>query len=100
MLRGLLFLLAVAACLGGAVAVLAGHPEGTPWAAWGGVVAAAVVLERWRYGRRTEGLGADWQPTAERFVDPESGRTMQVFFNPRTGERRYEPVPTDRHDAP
>ena len=30
-----------------------------------------------------------WQQTDERFIDPESGQPVQVFYNPRTGERRY-----------
>jgi hypothetical protein len=33
--------------------------------------------------------GRDGQATQERFVDPESGRLVTVFFNPATGERRY-----------
>jgi hypothetical protein len=40
--------------------------------------------------------GAGWQRTQERFRDPKSDRVV-VFYNPRTGERRYvaEPSVTD-----
>ena len=31
-----------------------------------------------------------FRPTPERFVDPTSGRTMRVFADPDTGERRYQ----------
>ena len=33
--------------------------------------------------------GADWQRTQERFVDPKSDRVIVVFYNARTGQRRY-----------
>ena len=36
--------------------------------------------------------GADWQPTGETFRDEESGQWVKVWFNPRTGERRYVAV--------
>jgi cytochrome c biogenesis protein CcdA len=31
-----------------------------------------------------------FRPTPERFVDPTSGKTMRVFSDPDTGERRYQ----------
>jgi len=37
-----------------------------------------------------EALEPRFQPTSEAFVDPSSGRTMRVFFDPTTGERRYQ----------
>ena len=33
--------------------------------------------------------GAGWVATKERFVDPESGKLVTVFYQPATGERRY-----------
>jgi hypothetical protein len=51
---------------------------------------AALLCERWRYQRlHLEGPGAGWIATDERFVDPESGKLVTVFFRPSTGERRY-----------
>ena len=91
MLRTLLFVVAFGICLIGLGALLAGHRGAAPAALWGGFIAAAVLVERWRYQARTATQGGDWQKTEERFVDPESGQTMQVFYNPRTGERRYGP---------
>lgn len=96
MLRWILFGVAVLVTLGGAVALWLGHPEGQLWAQWGSVVFIILLVEQWRYRNRTSGNAADWQATAERFVDPTSGEPMQVFFNPRTGERRYEPVTAER----
>ena len=42
------------------------------------------------YGRATgKPAAGSWQPTGERFVDPESGRLVTVWFDRRTGQRRY-----------
>jgi hypothetical protein len=90
MLRKLLFFAALAVFVVALAARLAGHHEATGFAFWGACIAAAVQIERWRYKARNSGQGGEWQKTDERFVDPETGQTMQVFYNPRTGERRYE----------
>jgi hypothetical protein len=61
-----------------------------PLALWGAILAGGVLVERWRYQLLSDNCpGHDWQATPERFVDPESGRLVTVFFNPATGERRY-----------
>lgn len=33
--------------------------------------------------------GAGWERTQEQFIDPRSGQSVAVYFNARTGERRY-----------
>ena len=33
--------------------------------------------------------GAGWQKTGERFVDPDTGKVVDVFYDPRSGERQY-----------
>ncbi len=33
--------------------------------------------------------GPDWVATDERFVDPSSGETLAVWFDPKSGERAY-----------
>jgi hypothetical protein len=72
----------------------------------GGVLVAAVALERQRYrsedaertnatagpgGGETPEAAVDprFRPTAEVFLDPTSGRRMRVLADPSTGERRY-----------
>ena len=93
MLRNALLVVALAAGMIGLGARLAGHRDAAPFAIWGCIIAAAVLVERWRYRSRNATPGGDWQQTEERFVDPESGQTMLVFYNPHTGERRYEQAP-------
>lgn len=42
------------------------------------------------------GKRVHWQDTGERFVDPETGYTTAVYFDPRTAERHYVAVPPGR----
>jgi len=87
----------VAAMLGFTVAlvVVVLLPSQWPVLIWTGVVLAGVLFERARYGAAQARPNGDWQETAERFIDPESGRPTVVWFNPRTGERRYVATPDD-----
>lgn len=82
-----LFLLAAAI-----VAALVGCP--VPLVAWlaliGLALTAGIAFERGRYKPAAPGRpGPDWVATDERFVDPASGETVTVFYQPTTGERRY-----------
>ena len=62
---------------------------------WCGIVALLVLI--WalfrKGGYKRQPLdarpGPDWQPTDERFVDPGSGETLDVWFHPPSGERAY-----------
>ena len=96
MLRKALLLVALGLLGAGAIAFLIGAPAWMPLFFWGAVLGALVIFERWRYAASHQGSSGAWQATGERFIDPESGRAMQVFYNPATGERRYEPVATDQ----
>jgi hypothetical protein len=54
------------------------------------VLLFGLAIERWRYKPlTTDRPGPDWVSTNERFIDPESGETVTVFYQPATGERRY-----------
>ena len=67
------------------------------WRAGGGVmifvfgvlIMITLVLEP-IYGKASgKPLGGKWRATDERFVDPETGRLVTVWFDPGSGERRY-----------
>ena len=63
-------------------------------AGWQALVLGVIVLigtlfERWRYRRIEKPQNGAWQRTEERFIDPASGQSVEVMFDPRTGERRY-----------
>jgi hypothetical protein len=50
------------------------------------------LFERWRYNNKNASSEGDWQVTGERFVDPETGKNMEVLYDPRSGERRYQEI--------
>jgi hypothetical protein len=57
---------------------------------WGILLLVALIFERGRYKPASPGHpGPDWVATDERFVDPESGAEVTVFYHPKSGERRY-----------
>ena len=63
----------------------------------GALLMISVAIER-RYGRpgtppRLE--HSDWQLTNEKFIDDETGQPLEVWMDPLTGERRYEPMGSD-----
>jgi hypothetical protein len=55
----------------------------------GALVFVTAALEP-IYGRANgKPVGGKWQPTDERFVDPDTGKLVTVWFDPKTGERCY-----------
>ena len=59
----------------------------------GVILLFALLVEHWRYKPlKSRRPGPDWLATDERFVDPESGKLVTVFYKPSTGERRYVAV--------
>lgn len=91
MLRDALFFIGVAMLAGAVVLAEIGCPTlGWRLALFGLLLVVAALFERWRYKRLgSTHPGSDWVATAERFVDPESGRLVTVYYRPATGERRY-----------
>jgi hypothetical protein len=61
-----------------------------------GIIIALFGWDRYR-GNRPGSTGpasggADAaQPTAEAFIDPDTGRRMRVWYDPKTGQRDYRP---------
>jgi hypothetical protein len=58
----------------------------------GTILLAGTLFERWRYRNRNAPTTGNWQVTGERFVDSETGRNMEVLYNPDSGERRYREI--------
>jgi len=56
----------------------------------GAILVLGTLFERWRYNNKNAAADADWQLTGERFVDPATGKEMEVLYDPRSGERRYQ----------
>ena len=90
MLRTALLVVAGALALCGVLLLVRGVPGPGAYAlGLGGLIVLGTVFERWRYRPNNARPGADWQPTGERFEDPQTGKTVQVFYDSRSGERRY-----------
>ena len=91
MLRNALMLLSLGALgLGAFCLFLGANPPGYTLIIWGTILFAAVVYERFRYKPLAHASpGSGWERTSERFVDAESGKTVTVYVQPRTGERQY-----------
>jgi hypothetical protein len=59
-----------------------------------GLLILASLLLEGRYRRASAGevpSGPDWERTGETFHDAESGHWVQVWYNSKSGERRYVP---------
>jgi hypothetical protein len=54
-----------------------------------GIVIALFGLDRYRGRKNPSGSAA--QPTDEVFIDPETGRTMRVWYDQQAGQREYRP---------
>jgi len=95
MLRTALLVVAML-CIVGAIALAIAHP-GIMWLpafelfAFGALVCASLVFER-HYRTRSKRTSGAWQPTDERFIDPTTGKLVDVYFNATTGERDYREV--------
>ena len=60
----------------------------------GAIFVIGTLFERWRYNNKSASSEGDWQVTGERFVDPETGKNMEVLYDPGSGERRYREIGT------
>jgi hypothetical protein len=87
--RDALLIVGAALLAVGLIGIIEGWPL-IPAAVFGAMLVLSLLFERYVYKPiRTELPGPGWERTGERFVDPRSGRDIAVYFNPRTGERRY-----------
>jgi hypothetical protein len=96
-LRPILTIAGILAVVGAVLLVMCGAPfPSVIWlAVLGIVILLGVVFERAHYkALSADSPGEGFEPTPERFVDPETGKLVQVHVNPATGERAYVVVET------
>jgi len=92
MLRLVIFALGcVGLCLGALILLLGGPVSpGISLLVLGLILALGIAYERVRYkAHAPRAPGPGWQKTEERFIDPETGRPVTVYFRPTDGERMY-----------
>ena len=95
--RALIFALGALLLFGGTLLTVLTGGGGIGAMVLGALIIVSLGLER-RYGRpgtpsRVE--HSDWELTKEKFLDQETGQPLEVWMDPLTGERRYEPVGSD-----
>jgi hypothetical protein len=56
---------------------------------FGALLLLGTVFERWRYKQPKSAATAKGAATGERFIDPETGALMEVWYDAATGERSY-----------
>ncbi len=91
MLRRLLIAYGVL-CLIGAILLLVAHVTIVfviYMAINGLIITGGILLERSSYHSKADTTQDKWQSTGERFNDPTSGKLIEVYYNPQTGERDY-----------
>jgi len=96
MLKRVLITAAAVFVLAGATLFLGSYylwPLASEWFLIGAVVLVAIIFESSRYRPLLDRSAAGWESTGERFIDPTSGKLVEVRFNPESGERDYVEVP-------
>jgi len=86
-------------CLIGAVILLVAHVTIALviyLAINGLIITGGILLERSSYRSKVDRTQGKWQSTGERFNDPTSGKLIEVYYNPQTGERDYRESETQR----
>ena len=60
------------------------------------IITGGILLERSSYRSKADRTQGNWQSTGERFNDPTSGKLIEVYYNPQTGERDYRESETQK----
>jgi len=84
----------VGSVAGGGALLAASQGGAVPLLGLGVVLLASLGWEG-RYGRQGKQKSiphSRWELTGERFHDDETGEPVEVWIDPLTGERRYEPL--------
>ena len=80
--------------IGGGVATLTVGPAGIGWLVMGVMVLIGLLAERVYYKRIIERApDSRFERTSERFRDPMTGAVVDVYADPKTGERVYVRAP-------
>lgn len=96
-LRALLLAVAVALLLAGlAMLFIEPRSQGIGLLVFGAVLLLGILFERWRYRPPAPPADARWEHTGERFEDPQTGKIIEVLYDPRSGQRRYAGADEER----
>jgi hypothetical protein len=71
-----------------ALALFGGWPMWPPLIALSAIL-VLVLFERNRYKTVADRPPPGWEATGERFIDPETGKQVSVYYDPKSGQRQY-----------
>ena len=71
-----------------ALALFGGWPMWPPLIAFGTML-VFVLFERSQYKRVADRPHPGWEATGEKFIDPETGKQVVVYYDPKSGQRQY-----------
>ncbi|HET7815304.1 MAG TPA: PGPGW domain-containing protein [Candidatus Baltobacteraceae bacterium] len=90
MLRAAVAVIGICLLLAGLVLVVVPPHAGWGLLVFGSLVVLSLLFEgRYRGQRTAAPQPPSWQPTGEKFIDPGTGQTVEVDYDPETGERNY-----------
>ncbi|HEV2262860.1 MAG TPA: hypothetical protein VGR69_11290 [Candidatus Rubrimentiphilum sp.] len=87
MLRAIIIIIGLAMLAFGIGFLKASSGPGLPLIIFGCLIVLGTIFDQ-RYRARTRS-DSGWEPTGERFVDPATGKLVDVYYDPKSGERDY-----------
>ena len=75
--------------LAGVLMLFSPDRSGLPLVIVGVLVVLSLFFEGRYRGTKIEAPANAWEPTGEKFIDPGTGKLVQVDYDPQTGERNY-----------
>ena len=88
MLRAFVAVIGLCMLVAGLVLVVMPPHAGWGLLVFGSLLVLSLLFEGRYRGQKAENSPA-WQPTGEKFIDPGTGRAVEVDYDPETGERNY-----------
>jgi hypothetical protein len=88
MLRTVIAIIGGLCAIAGILLLVTPSHSGLPLLIIGILIVLSLFFEgRYRTAKVTN--AETWEPTGEKFIDPGTGRLVEVDYDPKTGERRY-----------
>lgn len=90
MLRTIVAVVGVLLLCAGVALVIAPPHAGWGYLIFGGLIVLSLIFEgRYRAARVRGPASSSFEPTGEKFIDPGTGKVVEVYYDPKTGEREY-----------
>jgi len=88
-LRGMVVAVGAVCLVAGAIMWFLAVPTALILLFWAVALIAGTIYERVIYKPLESRAGAGWTATSERFIDDTTGKTVTVYVQDGTGERKY-----------